>query len=364
MWMLLWGEMRRRWPEYLAVVATVGLVVTALVAQRAVAGAADETMHELAHRLGRNMLVVPAAMDLGGFHRQEYGDAALPDDAPAALLRSPAGSHLRAIQARLYGRADVGTASVLLVGEARSWPAAPGGLVPAVLGAEAARRLGAGRGSRLEAGPLGLSVMDVVADADGGLDEAVFVPLEAGQRILGRPGQVNALRLAGCWCRIDVAALAAEVERSLPGSRAVTAAGLLDAQVGSVAEVRRYSAVLLAVGTALVAAVAVAVVAAQARRRRREIGLLVAVGAPPGRIARAMTARAALLAAAGGLAGWALAVPAVRWLGAEALGAAPAVPVSLLLPAVAGSALVAALAASLPARRAAGLDPTEVLREI
>ncbi len=194
MWMFLWGEMRRRWPEYLAVVAAVGLVVTALVAQRAAAGAAHETMHELAHRLGRNMLVVPAAMDLGGFHRQQYGDAFLPDDAPAALLRSPAGPHLRAIQARLYGRADVGQASVLLVGETRSWPAAPGGLVPAVLGAEAARRLGAGRGSRLEAGPLALSVMDVVADADGGLDEAVFVPLEAGQRILGRPGQVNALR--------------------------------------------------------------------------------------------------------------------------------------------------------------------------
>lgn len=364
MWMLLWGEMRRRWPEHLAVVAAVALVVAALVAQRAVAGAADEAMHEMAHRLGRNMLVVPADMDLAGFHRQEYGDTFLPDDAPATLLRSPAGPHLRAIQARLHGRADVGGAPLLLVGEARPWPTAPEGVVPAVLGAEAARRLGAARGSRLEAGPLALSVLDVIADADQGLDEAVFVPLEAGQRILGRPGQVNALRLAGCWCRIDVAALAREVERNLPGSRAVTATGLLEAQVGSVAAVRRYSGILVAVGASMVAVLAGAVVAAQARRRRKEIGLLVAVGAPPGRIAGAMTMLAATLAGAGALAGWALAAPVLAWLGAGPLGAVPAVPTSLLPAAVVGAAGVAALAASFPAWRAARLDPTDVLREV
>ena len=361
---LLWGEMRLRWPQHLAVVAAVALVTAALLAQRAVAGAADEAMHEMAHRLGRNMLVVPAGMDLAGFHRQEYGSAFLPDDAPATLGRSPAGPHLRAIQARLYGRAEIAGTPVLVVGEARPWPAGSDGLVPTVLGAEAARRLRTTRGSRLQAGPLALSVLDVIADADEGLDEAVFVPLEAGQRLLGRPGQVNALRLAGCWCRLDVNALAAEVERSLPGSRAVTAAAMLDAQVGGLAEVRRYSGILVAVAAAMVAALAGAVVAAQARRRRREIGLLIAVGAAPGRIAGAMTALAALLAGAGGLAGWAFATPALGWLGAGSLGSAPAVPISLLPAAVIGAASVAALAAWFPAQRAARADPTEVLREV
>ena len=39
------------------------------------------------------------------------------------------------------------------------------------------------------------------------------MPLAAAQRVLGRPGELSALRLGGCWCRIDVATLAGEVEK-------------------------------------------------------------------------------------------------------------------------------------------------------
>jgi putative ABC transport system permease protein len=160
-----------------------------------------------------------------------------------------------------------------------------------------------------------------------------------------------------------VATLAPEVERLLPGSRAVTVAGMVKAQTGSVATMKRYSAVLLVAGVALVAGVVAALVASQARRRRREVGLLVAVGAPPAGIAWTFTLQAALAGALGGLAGWLLAVPAAGWLGTRALGTALAAPADLLVPAVILSALVSALAASFPARRAAALDPTEVLRE-
>lgn len=362
--MLLWGDLRRRWLEYLLGAAAIALVVAGLVTQRAVTAAADDTIHDLAHELGKNMLVLPEGVDLGEFHRQRYSGPGLSDGAPDVIRRSPLAPHIRAIEARLYGNASQGGAPVIVVGDASFAPPTPAGLTAAYLAPGAARNLGAAPGSRIDLGPVVLAVLGVAPNAPEGLDDAVFVPLEAAQRILGRPGEVNALRLGGCWCRTDVATLASEVEKLLPGSRAVTVAGMVKAQTGSVATMKRYSLVLLAAGAALVIGVVAALVASQARRRRRELGLLVAVGAPPEGIAWTLTLQATLAGALGGLAGWALAVPATGWLGPRTLGTALAAPGDLLLPAVVLSALVSALAASFPAWRAAALDPTEVLREI
>ena len=364
MTLLLWADLKRRWLEYLLGAAAIALVVAGLVTQRAVTVAADDSIHDLAHRLGKNMLVLPAGVDPGEFHRQRYSGPGLSDRAPDLIRDSPLRRHIQAIEARLYGNASPGGVPVIVVGDASFSPPAPPGLAGAYLAPAAARKLGAVPGSRIDLGPAALAVLGVAREAPEGLDDAVFVPLEAAQRILGRPGEVNAMRLGGCWCRTDVPALASDVEKLLPGTRAVTVAGMLKAQTGSVATMKRYAWALLSAGAVLVAGVVAALVASQARRRRRELGLLVAVGAPPAGLAGAFTLQAALAGALGGLAGWSLAVPATGWLGARTLGTSLAAPADLLVPAVVLSALVSALAAFFPARRAAALDPTQVLREI
>lgn len=362
MWMLFIGELRRRWLEYALGAGAIALVVAALVANRAVTASAEGAVHELAHRLGRNMLVVPAEADLAAFHAQRFGPETLPSTAPETLQSSPIGEHLRSIEARLYGEAEVNGAAVTVVGQDLGWPAL-GDLEPVVLGPEAARVTGLAAGQAFRIGSAGFSVLQVADAASDGLDRAVFMPLAAAQRLLGKPGRLSALRLGGCWCRIDVATLAGEVEQILPGSRAITVAGMVKAQQGSVATMQRYSGVLELAGLGLVAAVVATLIASQARRRTRELGLLVAIGAPPGRVAWMLTLQAVLVGAVGGLAGWLAAVPLTRRLGEAFLGAALAPPAGMLLPALGLTAAVAALAASIPARRAAALDPTVALKE-
>jgi putative ABC transport system permease protein len=251
---------------------------------------------------------------------------------------------------------------VLLVGDDGLAPS-PGGPVPAVLGPAAALRLGVTPGGALQLGGQPVVVAGVAAPPPDGLDHAVFVPLAAAQAMLGRPGEITAARLAGCWCSIDVAALGAEIERLVPGTRAITVAGMLAAQKGSVAEMSRWSGPMLAAGLVLVGALVAALVAAQARRRTRELGLLVAIGAPPRRVALTFVAQSAALGAIAGAAGWALAIPASRWVGARVLGSAVTPPSGLFWTAVAVAALVSAAASALPALRAAAKDPTVVLRE-
>jgi putative ABC transport system permease protein len=234
---------------------------------------------------------------------------------------------------------------------------------PAVLGRVAALRLGAAPGGIVELGGRRLSVVEVAAPAPDGLEEAVFVPLGVAQQVLGRPGEITAARLAGCWCSIDVAALGNDVERLLPGSRAITVAGMLAAQKGSVEEMKRWSGPISAAGVVLVAALVAALVASQARRRTRELGLLVAIGAPPEKLALAFVVQSALLGALAGAAGWLLAFPASRWVGERVIGAAVSPPPDLFWISVAIAAAVSAAAAAVPAFRAISKDPTLVLRE-
>lgn len=361
---LLLAQFRRHWLEYMLGAAAIGLVVAALVAQRAITTSADGAVHDLAHRLGRNMLVLPAETDAAEFHRQHYSRAGMSEDVSRRIMASSLAQHVRVMQPRLYGNITIAGTPVVVVGEAGNWPGAPAaGAVPAYAGGEVARRLGLGSGAALEAGGVRLSVIGIADPAPEGLDEALFVPLPAAQAILGRSGEINALRLGGCWCRIDVAALGAEIEKLLPGTRAITVAGMVNAQKGAVATMKRYSGWLEAAGLALVALVVVGLVSSQARRRSRELGLLAAIGASPGSIAVLFSLQAAVAGGVGGLAGWLAAVPLTRHLSERILGA-PATPsADMLLPAIVACALASAAVALVPASRAAAADPTVVLRE-
>lgn len=361
---LLLGWLRMHWLEYLVGASAIATVMAALLAQRSVAASADAAVHDLAHRLGKNMLVLPAETDAAGFHRQQYGRAGIDGDAPRRIRASPLAQHVGAMQAQLYGHVAVGGAPGIVVGEDGGWPEAPvPGTVPAIAGGEVARRLRLGAGSLLDVGGVRLSVSGIADPAPEGLDEALFVPLAAAQAMLGRQGQINALRLAGCWCRLDIAALATEVEKLLPGTRAVTVAGVIRAQKGAIATMERYSGWIGAAGIALVAGMIVGLVSSQVRRRSRELGLLAAVGAPPGRIAAAFALQAAAAGAIGGLGGWLAAIPLTRHLSERILGTAATPSPGLLLPAVVLCALGSGAVALLPAGRAASLDPTVVLRE-
>ena len=116
-----------------------------------------------------------------------------------------------------------------------------------------------------------------------------------------------------------------------------------------------------ALALALAGAGVFGVVAYSAERRRREVGIRVALGATRGRVAGAFLRDGARLTAVGLVAGGALAALAARLIRGLLYGVSPADPAAF-----GGAALVllaaALLASWLPARRAARVDPVEALR--
>jgi hypothetical protein len=156
-------------------------------------------------------------------------------------------------------------------------------------------------------------------------------------------------------------AAVASVEPSLPMYEVLT----LDDRVDEALARPRFSAELLAsfAGTALfLAAIGVyGMLAYSVSSRRRELGLRLALGAAPGRLVSLIVGDGLRLAALGVAIGIAGALAAERLLRALVPGVSAA-SVQMFVAVAVMMTAVAALAAFVPAKRAAGLDPIQVLR--
>jgi hypothetical protein len=97
-------------------------------------------------------------------------------------------------------------------------------------------------------------------------------------------------------------------------------------------------------------------------QRRTEIGIRLALGAEPGSVMRLVLARAAVLIGSGLILGAAVSLWAGRFAAALLYGLEPRDPLTTFA-AVLVLAAAGALAAWLPAQRAARIDPAEVLRQ-
>jgi ABC-type antimicrobial peptide transport system permease subunit len=133
----------------------------------------------------------------------------------------------------------------------------------------------------------------------------------------------------------------------------------------SLAEPRFYTVVLSVFGvlaTLLALAGCQAGLAHRVAARRREIGIRVALGAPRASVRLMVLTRGLLLTGAGILLGLLAALPGGRLLESQLYGVTPGDPLTYAVLLV---LLLAAgvLASDLPARRAAAVDPAEILRE-
>ncbi|HYK12327.1 MAG TPA: FtsX-like permease family protein, partial [Gemmatimonadales bacterium] len=155
--------------------------------------------------------------------------------------------------------------------------------------------------------------------------------------------------------------IVASVDPTLP---VVTVRTMTDV-IGSWLSPRRFVAMLLEVfaGLALLlAAVGIyGVVAYSVNRRRREIGLRMALGASRGDVLRMVVRQGAHLAVIGAVVGGIISLAATRVLGSLLFGVSPTNPVVLLRAALTLFG-VAVAACYLPAARATRVDPVEALR--
>lgn len=244
-------------------------------------------------------------------------------------------------------------------------PRWPEGRDEVMAGATAAARLGLRPGDAVSLGE-GARRAEVriaaVVETAGGEDENLFLPLALAQELSGRPGQVS---LALVRARLEGApaeAVAAALERAVPGSEARTLRQVAQAEASLLEKVER---LLLVVTVALGAATAFTVAGTLGVllvARRQELGLCLALGASPGTLGSLLLSEAALAGLLGGLGGCLVGAVAAEAIARSVFGGFVPLGASAPLWAVAAALSVSLGAAAWPVRRALGHSPCDILR--
>ena len=196
----------------------------------------------------------------------------------------------------------------------------------------------------------------------------VYWPTQSTDRSFGIPGYqprrvavVIRSDRAGTESLLDeVGDAVRSVHPSLPLAEVRTLAEVYDESMARTS----FTLVMLAIAAAMALLLGLfgiyAVIAYAVSRRRREIGIRLALGAQPRAIRRLFVRRALTLAAIGVVIGLAGAAGLTRWMGALLFGVSPLDPLTFAaVPFVlAGAAVVASY---LPARRASAVSPVEAL---
>jgi len=247
---------------------------------------------------------------------------------------------------------------------------------PVLLSAAAARRLSPGREAigrrvRRAVGPgLWLTVIGVVADVPaerigGEAAEIVYVPVLETAVDRGRIPRQGTLVVRAAVPPLSLApavrAIVRELDQNLPVANVRTMEEIVS---GSMARTSFTMILLLVAATAalLLGIVGVYGVTSYAvGRRTQEIGLRVALGARPADVERMVLGDGARLVLGGIALGTLAALGLARFMGALLYDVRPSDPITYAATALLllGTAL---LAAWLPARRGARVDPTEALR--
>ena len=255
--------------------------------------------------------------------------------------------------------------SKVVAGQARLGPG------EGIIGRELADDLGLRVGDRLSlvTGDLGDSLR-VTALVDFGVRElnrrTVIVPLRTAQSLAGLPGGATSLdiKLRDVWVAQE---LAANLSRRLPykveswqeANAQLVAA--LNAQSISTTLIRAVVMVVVALGIASVLVVSVV-------QKRREIGILRAMGATRGQVLRIFLLQGAIVGALGSALGVLLALGFI-WIFTTLVRGADGLPLFaitlspvLALQVAAVATVCGVLAAVAPARSAAKLDPAQAIR--
>ncbi len=233
----------------------------------------------------------------------------------------------------------------------------------ALVGSEIAGSMNLAEGSTLAIANETFNVTGVLPPSGTVDDSRVFVHLSAVQRMCGQPGRISAVEMMGC-CEQISGDLIGGLNRLLPDAKVVTIGQIVSTQQRTNLMMRNFSLIFLVI-ILLVGGVSIAnYMFANVFERRREIGILIALGAHRGLIQRIFILKALLLGLVGGIGGFVAGTALAILLGPSMAGITVHARPEWFLLSVSISMLLAFLASILPVYRASRLDPAITLQEV
>lgn len=194
-------------------------------------------------------------------------------------------------------------------------------------------------------------------------DSRIFVNLKTAQAMTGNIGRISAIEVVGC-CQEISKGLIQEINKMLPDAKVITITQIVDTQIRMNKTMSDLSLLLLILIILIGGATIANYMFTNVYERRKEIGTLMAMGAPSTMIISMLLIKALGLGIFGGLAGFVVGSIISVVLGPSITNVAvmPVWSLSFLALVIAtGTSIIASL---IPAWKASSLDPSSILQEV
>jgi len=330
--------------------------------------AEQKLTHEF-RSLGANVVVAPPSSG---------SDAPLADAAVMDRIAAMHAPELVGAAPYLYVAANAGSQPVILAGtwfdqvaKINSWWKVDGEWIVSrddrshcMVGQAAARQLKLAPGSRIDLRSgehnVSLTVAGIIT-AGAAEDSQIVTGLDVAQSLAGLPGRLSLVQLSVSGTSSQIEAFTWRLAGTLSGLDVRPVRQLAAAEGSILARIRGLIFWTILLILTLTALGVLASMAALAMERRRDVGLMKALGGTVPRIMRLFLAEAGALGLAGGTLGFAIGVVLARWIGGRVFGVAisprlEVFPVTIVLT------VVVALMGSFPLRLLGRVRPAEILR--
>jgi putative ABC transport system permease protein len=245
-----------------------------------------------------------------------------------------------------------------------NWVASRDDKAQCLIGRDVARQLHAGPGGQIELSYLGRSAQLRVAgviDAGGGEDNQIFVNLPVAQTLGSLPAQIELAQLSVGGTAASIGTYAAKLAASLPAYDVRPIRQVTDAEGNLLNRTRLLIGSMIVLILVLTALCVLATMGALAMERRKDVGLMKALGGSIARIVGLFLAEVGVLGAAGGLIGCLAGVLLAQWMGWRIFATAIAARWEVF-PLTIAMMVAVALAGALPLRLLGKVKPAVILR--
>jgi putative ABC transport system permease protein len=233
-----------------------------------------------------------------------------------------------------------------------------------IVGRNAARQFQLSPGGKITLSYLGRSATLAIAgvvDAGAAADNQVFVSLTVTQQLAAATGQIELVQMSVSGTAASIGGYAAKLASSLPGYDVRPIRQVTEAEGNLLKRTRLLVASMVVLILALTALCVLATMAALAMERRKDVGLMKALGGSMARIVGLFLAEVGALGAIGGLIGCVGGIALARWMGERVFGATIAARWEVF-PLTIAMMVIASMAGALPLRALGKVKPAVILR--
>ena len=236
-------------------------------------------------------------------------------------------------------------------------------LYDCLVGSVAAKRLGLAEGSKVKIENSQFRVAKILPETGIVDDDRIFAHLHTVQDLLGTGRQISAIEIMGC-CNAISEGLLGKLRNILPDTRITTIGQIVSTQIETNRLMNKVSLIFLII-ILFVGGISIGnFMWANVNERRKEIGILLMIGAPKSSVYTMFLFKATILGLVGGVLGYAIGTIAGVMLGPQLAGIiVRPVPV-LLVWSILLSMVIAILGSLLPAYLAAKIEPFTIMQEV